>query len=931
MKTRHKVQRYVVMALACIVGSAHGLDADGDGMSDVWEGLYPAASDPSVDLDGDGVSNLKESQAWTDPGDSNSVFRIEAFSNGVSTLSFEWDATAWQRYQIRSGTDLQEWLRSGTEQTGTGGPKTFSGATAAAREFYLVQGLAALNSDTDALSNLEEERLGTNPELWDTDGDKVADDLEFLHGSDPLATTDSDADGLPDDWERWIIHAVAQDDDPSNDSITALADVLPGDDFDGDGVVNSTEYALGTSPVTARRNIIFYLSEDQSYHLGCFGTVGLDTPHLDGLGTGGVMFDRAFSLSSVCSPSKMAMYTGTYPHMNSAHRNVSNYGTEFPLVGDPSDLGLGGVHEDLPTLIEILRDRGYFTAVCHKSHVQPIRKFPYHEGYDQPSTPAIAAGFVADALSQAGDRPLFFLFGIGAPHLPFRNLPNANGYWSSTEGLTGDGHVTNVDANSIEIPSCYPDVPGVRQDIADYYGSIECVDAVYGGVINGLGSETNNTLILFTGDHGIGLHRAKQSIYGAGMHVPFLFGGAGVTNGVRTSEPVSHLDIVPTLLEFGGITAMPLMHGKSLWPILSGDASDISERETILTAVHRYMDSRAVCDGRYYCIRNIRKVQGTTLDPLVNIANALNTDQWQGGSPWYNRTFEATRAAAGSPQRELLRQLVEGDVPDEELYDMDNDLWMTNNLAADPAMGDVLDRLRPELARWRMQTEDYNYDPSEMTRRAQRFAPLPVPGLWIDSFNGKSGALNSDTNWTTRLFGNEGADFLLGSDRVDAPPGPLCLATHDLAASASGQDWSMSLDTGFFGAGVVGAAVCAYQDDANYYSLQLQDLNSLDTGAWVVRFVRRSGGTDTTLWQVSTTGNSDADAVFVLNQMYRMEVDYAADSSTFTLRVLDALSPGTPLYSQVLSDSTFSGGGFGILTKSSTTSAFDNFSVQVFD
>jgi hypothetical protein len=362
---------------------------------------------------------------------------------------------------------------------------------------------------------------------------------------------------------------------------------------------------------------------------------------------------------------------------------------------------------------------------------------------------------MADALSQAGDRPLFFLFGIGAPHLPFRGAPKAQGTWSDTGGLTGDGHVTTVNANLIEVPACYPDVPGVRQDIADYYGAIECVDNTFGAMFNAMGSETNNSLFLFSGDHGIGLHRAKQSIYGAGMHVPFLFGGVGVTNNVRTSEPVSHLDIVPTLLEFSDIPLMPLMHGKSLWPILSGTSTNLPGRETILTAVHRYMDSRAVCDGRYYYIRNIRKASGATLNPLSGMNNALNADQYQGGSPWYNRAFEATRAATGSPQYELLRQLVEGDTPDEELYDIDTDLWMTNNLATDPAMASVLERLRPELARWRMETEDYNESADELVRRTERYVPLSgsptgtVQTLFFDTFDGSTHGYNATESGTS--------------------------------------------------------------------------------------------------------------------------------------------------------------------------------------
>lgn len=910
------------VAIASAIGLAFpvfGFDGNQNGMSDVWEQLYPAASEPAVDLDGDGVSNLEESLAWTDPGDSNAVFRLVSSSNSLA-----WQGERWLRYRPRSATNLVDWVNEGAEVVGRGTNEHFSYSSNEPAAFYRVRALHVLNSDTDALDNREEEQLGTHPRLWDTDGDKVGDDREFAQGSNPLISTDSDGDGLPDDWERWIIAA-----DPE-DAFGVLADVVPGGDFDGDGVINSMEFSLGTSPVEPRRTIIFFLSEDQSYHLGCLGTMGLETPNLDALGTGGVIFNRAFSLSSVCSPSKMAMYTGSYPHQNSGYRNVSNYGTNFPLVGDPSNLGLGGVHEDLPTLIEILRDRGYFTAVSHKTHVQPIRKFPYHEGYGQPSTPAVAAGYVVDALNQAGDRPLFFLFGIGAPHLPFRNLPKAQGKWSAAGGLTGDGHVTNVDASSIEVPACYPDIPGVRQDMADYYGSIECVDSIYGAVHSALDTtgELDKTLVLFTGDHGIGLHRAKQSIYGAGMHVPFLFGGAGVTNGVRSSEPVSHLDIVPTLLEFAGLPAMPLMHGKSLWPILSGAATQLSRRETILTAVHRYMDSRAVCDGRYYYIRNIRKIQGASLNPLSNIGNALNADQWQGGSPWFNRAFEATRAAAGTPQVELLRQLVEGDVPDEELYDMDTDLWMTNNLAAEPSMAAVLERLRPELVRWRMLTEDYNESPTELARRTERFSPPTLPGWWTESFDGTSGDLDGNTNWSTRLFGNSGADFQFVGNQLDAPPGPMALATFDPVSAITGQDWGLELETGFYGTGVIAGAVFGFQDVDNYYALQINDLIGLDGGAWAVRFVRRVGGVDTVLWEAATPDRKNTNAAFVHNSMYRLSIDFEAASNTFSCLIIDEAASQT-LYAASVSDTAFASGLFGLHTKSSSTSRFDNFSVRL--
>jgi N-sulfoglucosamine sulfohydrolase len=465
------------------------------------------------------------------------------------------------------------------------------------------------------------------------------------------------------------------------------------------------------------RNVILFLSEDQSADLGCMGTVGLATPAVDSFASTGVLFEKAFCLSPVCSPSKMAMFTGTFPHQNSARHNVPNYGTSFPLVGDPSNLTLGGVREDLPTLIEILREHGYFTATSHKSHVQPVRKWPYHKGYGQPTTAAAARSFINDLIDRSGDRPFYMTFGIGAPHLPFRGILQNQKKWSKSGGLTGDGHATNIDAKAITVPNCYPDRPGVRQDFADYYGAIQCVDTVFGAVIAALRDKgvLDHTFVIYTSDHGIGLHRAKQSIYAAGTRVPFIIAGPGIQPNRRISAPVSHLDLVPTLLDALAIPKPPEMHGSSLMPMLTGKESTVAGRKSIMTAADDKSVSRAVCDGRYYYIHNLRKIARSTIrlpipnsrgiDPLLD--RGLNTDQYLGGDPWFNRTYAATVAADDSTARHLLSDLLTGSVPDVELFDLDADPWCVRNLADDPSMSPIKTELAAEMAKWRALTFDH--------------------------------------------------------------------------------------------------------------------------------------------------------------------------------------------------------------------------------
>jgi len=466
-----------------------------------------------------------------------------------------------------------------------------------------------------------------------------------------------------------------------------------------------------------RPNVIIFITEDQSCHLGCLGTTGLETPHIDRFASEGTNFTRAFALSPVCSPSKMALLTGTYPHANSAIRNVQNYGVDFPLPknSDPSDLGLGGVHEDLPTLIELLNANRVFTAVSSKSHVQPIRKFAYDWGYPNPSTPEIASSMLKDVMKRAGNRdsPYFLWCNIASPHLPFKNVLKANKQWDPEGGLVGDGGARNVDPAEIEVPNCYPDTPAVRQDFADYYGNIEIIDGIFAAVIETLkeAGTLENTLILFTSDHGIGLHRAKQSIYSAGLQIPLIVRAPGATHQAKLDCPVSHLDVSPTVLDYLAIEKPESMTGRSLRPILSGEMTHFSDRPTMLTTYDRYYSARAITDGKYYYIKNLAQPKGGNLENPIKV---LNTDQYESGAPWFNRTYPATVAAKGTQPHQLLRQIVEGKLPDEELYDLEADPWMVTNLIGEEKAEAIIAAFEPQLDAWREKTGDM---PSNRVRR----------------------------------------------------------------------------------------------------------------------------------------------------------------------------------------------------------------------
>ena len=109
-------------------------------------------------------------------------------------------------------------------------------------------------------------------------------------------------------------------------------------------------------------------------------TPGISTPNMDALAKDGVLFTHAYSSCSSCSPSRSSILTGMYPHSNGHWRNTVTPTIEEPekeFGRESSTLDAVGVHEDIPTLIEILKNNGYFTGITRKWHLSPHWKFPF--------------------------------------------------------------------------------------------------------------------------------------------------------------------------------------------------------------------------------------------------------------------------------------------------------------------------------------------------------------------------------------------------------------------------------------------------------------------------------------------------------------------------------------------------------------------------
>ncbi len=490
-----------------------------------------------------------------------------------------------------------------------------------------------------------------------------------------------------------------------------------------------------------RPNILFIYIEDFGYYTSERGLrepnthlTGLKTPNLDALAAQSVTFTHAFCGQSVCSPSKGAIYSGLLPHANGIWRNVVNAAKNgdnpdkwIPLPSpltkgnDPTNLGAGGMHEYIPNLIQRLKAGSIYCALSGKLHVQPARNFPYDVFVERDDLDAV--------IKAAGDKPWLFWCNPGDTHAPWwRHVQD-----KLTDPKDKNSAPTDVDPATITMPPWLPDTPASGIDLAQYYSCVRNMDEFVGTMLKKLeaSGQAANTLVVVTGDHGIGYARGKTSIYPAGTQIPLFIKGPGIKPGRVISAPVSQMDFNPTFLEAFGLPPIEKTHAKSLWPILSGKSDALPDRSTIMTETNNSLSSqigakgdasmaRAVCDGRFYYIANI--IQTKTQLPEEKAIN-IGTGNGEYGDPGPQYAIdlhdETVRHKTDQPlPYELLRQLCMGDAPKEELYDLQDDPWAVKNLIADPQHADTLTRMRKEMTDWRQASKDPDVHPKTIPRRA---------------------------------------------------------------------------------------------------------------------------------------------------------------------------------------------------------------------
>jgi arylsulfatase A-like enzyme/Tfp pilus assembly protein PilF len=314
--------------------------------------------------------------------------------------------------------------------------------------------------------------------------------------------------------------------------------------------------------------VLVTLDTTRADRLGCYGRAGAGTPNLDRLAAGGVRFDDAWAAAPITLPSHLSMMTGC-----------------TPVTHGVRDNGVTKYDGRIPTLAARFAANGYRTA-------------------------AVVSASVLDSVWGANA-------GFGVYDERFDRKGERSGAAATTRALEILGSSTEpfflwvhyYDAHwKYEPPAPfaarYPDDP--------YQGEIASVDFEVGRLLAGLEKAGRKPIVVVAGDHGEGLGEHAERTHGiftyrSTLRVPFLIAGPGIAPGRIVREPVSLVDLAPTVAELAGLPAARLEDGVSLGAVVLRRAAAPALRRIYFESMlpfnsYGWVFPRGATDGRHVFI-----------------------------------------------------------------------------------------------------------------------------------------------------------------------------------------------------------------------------------------------------------------------------------------------------------------------------------------
>ncbi|SHH43901.1 sulfatase-like hydrolase/transferase [Clostridium grantii] len=385
----------------------------------------------------------------------------------------------------------------------------------------------------------------------------------------------------------------------------------------------------------SRNQVILIMTDTQRKDmLSCYNKeLNMNTPFLDKIANEGIRYERAYTAQPVCGPARSAIFTGTFPHTNGSFGNSMALSQTTKTIGQR--LTKAGVHSayvgkwhldggdyfgegkcpngwdkeywfDMRNYLDLMSEEDRFisrkTKTSFEKEVAP--SFTYaHQCSDR----------AIDFIEKHKDEDYFLVISYDEPHQPFLAPSN---YFELFKNRNHNNYGNiNVDLKD------HPEhirlwAETVNNNDYSAYELMGCnayVDKEIGRVVDAIDSFANDACIIYTSDHGSalgahGLWDKGPAMYEEITNIPFLVKWNKKITPAQVSEnPVSHIDIVPTVMDIFDLELPKCLEGKSMLPELIN--SNIKTNEYVFTEFSRYevdhdgfggfQPIRSVTDGRY--------------------------------------------------------------------------------------------------------------------------------------------------------------------------------------------------------------------------------------------------------------------------------------------------------------------------------------------
>ncbi len=469
--------------------------------------------------------------------------------------------------------------------------------------------------------------------------------------------------------------------------------------------------------MAARRkpNLILFLPDQQRADtIACCSGAKVRAPNLNKLASESVVFQRAYVTHPVCTPSRSSLMTGTWPHRNGCTRNsvaLDRRFLVFPELMDDREhraayMGKWHLGEDGPAARGFHQwistdEQGDYANFLQASGVRPDKangRFSELAISNLPlelSRPKFLERHACDFIQKQRRDPFILVVAFVEPHSPYNGplndehpfeeieldatatLPESDDIplryrlmreWQQAEALR--------DRQRLPAQFFFGITPDEYRSIKQrYLGLITLVDQSIGAILACLErcGLTDDTIVVHTSDHGdsLGAHHlfGKETMFEEAARVPWLIRFPGQKRSKIISQPVSHIDFVPTLLDLLGQPAHPQCAGQSLLPLINDEAGQ--SRNVFLE----------------WAPNRTKVVRGTRLARRRLVKRAIE---------------ESTRAIVSSDGWKLCLR----DKDLNELYNLREDPFETRNLYPDRQYRSVIAPLADEIHRWQELTDD---------------------------------------------------------------------------------------------------------------------------------------------------------------------------------------------------------------------------------